>query len=265
MRWAMLILFLLVRPLWAASPAEICEQAALQVAAETGVPADILGALTLTETGRPLDGVLRPWPWAVNAEGAGSWFDDPLKAMAFAQARIGAGRPNVDIGCFQINYHWHGKKFTSLAEMFDPLANARYAAQFLRELHAESGDWRLAAGTFHSRRPEDASRYLARFDALRTRFQSQGFPGADRAFGPGDGHVELTARQFAMLTGAEIAGLHGPRRERVMLLGAPMGSRPDGAAGSLVVMGAGHGPLLGGGAGHVLVAIDGGGGGLLAP
>lgn len=264
MRWAILILLLAVRPLWAGNPAEICEQAALQVAAETGVPADILGALTLTETGRPLDGVLRPWPWAVNAEGAGTWFDDPLKAMTFAQARIGAGRPNVDIGCFQINYHWHGRNFTSLAEMFDPLANARYAARFLRDLHAESGDWRHAAGAFHSRRPKDANRYLARFDALRTRFQSRGFPGTDRVHVPDDGHIALTARQFAMLTGAEIAGLPGPRRERVMLLGAPMGSRPDGAVGSLAVMGHAQGPLLGGGAGPVLVAID-GGGGLLGP
>ena len=79
-----LCLLLGLRPAAAALPsAEVCEWAAQQAAEESGVPMDILGALTLTETGRRLDGVVRPWAWSANAEGEGTWFDDPASAVAF--------------------------------------------------------------------------------------------------------------------------------------------------------------------------------------
>lgn len=161
----------------ASAPAQACEQAAIAVAAETGVPAEILGALTLTETGRRRDGVVRPWAWSVNAEGSGTWFDDPDRALAFAEDRVAQGRTNLDIGCFQINYRWHGENFASVAEMFDPMQNTRYAARFLSQLHAEMGDWRKAAGAFHSRSPAQAQKYLARFDTLYATLADQGWAG----------------------------------------------------------------------------------------
>ncbi|HWL58717.1 MAG TPA: hypothetical protein VNQ78_18855, partial [Paracoccus sp. (in: a-proteobacteria)] len=146
----LLILLLLTSGRLHALPAaEVCEWAALKAAEEAGIPPEILGALTLTETGRRLDGVVRPWAWSANAEGEGTWFDDPESAVAFAEDRVAAGRPNIDIGCFQINYRWHGENFRSVAQMFDPLENARYAARFVRQLHDELGDWRRAAGAFH--------------------------------------------------------------------------------------------------------------------
>lgn len=150
----------------ASGPAALCEAAGRRAAAETGVPPDILAAVALTETGRRQDGTVRPWAWSVNSEGQGTWFDDPAQALAHARDRLAQGRTNLDIGCFQINYHWHGDAFASVVEMFDPLANARYAARFLRDLHAETGDWRLAAGAFHSRNSKQSSAYLARFDEL---------------------------------------------------------------------------------------------------
>ena len=41
-----------LRPAMALPSADVCEWAAQQAAQESGVPVDILGALTLTETGR---------------------------------------------------------------------------------------------------------------------------------------------------------------------------------------------------------------------
>lgn len=161
----------------ASTPAQACTQAALAVSAETGVPADILGALTLTETGRQRDGVVQPWAWSVNAEGSGTWFDDARHALAFAEDRVAQGRPNLDIGCFQINYRWHGEQFPSVAAMFEPMQNARYAARFLSQLYAETGSWRAAAGAFHSRSPAEAQKYLARFDSLRAMLQQRGWGG----------------------------------------------------------------------------------------
>lgn len=217
-------------------PAAVCEWAAMTAAAEMGVPPDILGALTLTETGRRRDGVVRPWAWSVNAEGAGSWFDDPAEALAFAQDRIDQGRLNLDIGCFQLNYRWHGENFPSVVEMFDPLENARYAARFVRDLYAETGDWRRAAGAFHSRTAVHATKYLARFDDLRATLKERGFAGMT-------GTPE-TYNDFAMA--APVAPEKVARaRQRLTLLGAPLGSERTGSPGSLAVVAPGRGALIG--------------------
>ncbi|MDO5369579.1 hypothetical protein [Paracoccus sp. (in: a-proteobacteria)] len=224
-------------------PAAVCEWAAMTAAAEMGVPPDILGALTLTETGRRRGDLVRPWAWSVNAEGAGSWFDDPAEALAFAQDRIEQGRVNLDIGCFQLNYRWHGENFPSVVEMFDPLENARYAARFVRDLHAETGDWRRAAGAFHSRTAVHANRYLARFDELRATFKAQGFQGMTGA--------PETYNSFAMA--APVAPEKVARaRQRLTLLGAPLGSERTGSPGSLAVVGQGRGPLIGSSRGSLL-------------
>ena len=161
---ASLLLCLSVATSRAEGVAELCDRAALQAASETGVPADVLLAITRTETGRTRDGRMRPWPWTVNVEGTGRWFDTRAAALEHAARHRARGARSFDVGCFQINYRWHGQAFGTLDEMFDPLAGARYAARFLSELRAETGSWPAAAGAYHSRTPELAARYRARFE-----------------------------------------------------------------------------------------------------
>ena len=66
----------------------------------------------------------------------------------------------------QINYRWHGHAFPSIEDMFDPEWTATYAAQFLRTLYEERGNWAAAAGAYHSLTPELAQKYSARFRTL---------------------------------------------------------------------------------------------------
>lgn len=154
-----------------AAPPEIavmCDLAAKRAARDHGVPLDVLRAITRTETGR--NGGqhgLQPWPWTVNMEGAGKWFDNEDEARTYVFAHFKRGARSFDVGCFQINYRWHGKAFASIDEMFDPAANADYAARFLKALYGEFGDWSKAAGAYHSRTPSYAGRYAARFDRIR--------------------------------------------------------------------------------------------------
>ncbi len=148
-------------------PAALCDAAAQTAARDSGVPADILLAITRAETGRRNRGVLRPWPWAINDNGQGVWFATRDEAMQAAQDRLSAGDDNFDIGCFQINTRWHGQAFASLNDMFDPATNARYAATFLTELMRETGDWNRAIAAYHSRTAELAGPYLDRVTALR--------------------------------------------------------------------------------------------------
>lgn len=210
MKWICLSvwMFLAMAAMARAAP-ELCEHAARQAAAETGVPLDMLLAVALAETGRARGGQMRPWPWAANTGGPGHWFETMEAADLFARAQIGAGRRNIDLGCFQINWHWHGAQFESPRALLDPLTNARYAAGYLHRLRGEFGSWEGAVGAYHSRRPEAAVRYLERVRALRAGLTppptalerlAQGGGGA------GPSLVVLAGRggvPFVALTGAE--------------------------------------------------------------
>jgi len=154
----------------ASSTSATCERVAEFASQRTGVPVSVLKAITLTETGKKIDGKLRPWPWTVNMEGAGHWFDTLDEARSYVFNEFKRGARSFDIGCFQINYKWHSENFSSIDEMFDPMANAVYAAQFLSDLYAETGSWNKAAGAYHSRTKEFADRYAQRFAELRQRY-----------------------------------------------------------------------------------------------
>lgn len=142
-------------------PSSLCVDAARAAARRTGVPVDVLLAVTLVETGRDQ----RPWPWTVNVAGEGHWFDTASEAEAHVQSLLDQGRTNVDLGCFQLNLRWHSKGFSSLSDMLDPAPNATYAAEFLASHFARTGDWAAAAAAYHSQTPEYAERYRAKFEA----------------------------------------------------------------------------------------------------
>jgi Transglycosylase SLT domain len=148
----------------------LCLRAAADAAAETGVPYDVLLAISTVETGRNN----RPWPWTVNFGGDGTWFDTAEEAEASVAKALDQGATNVDLGCFQLNYRWHAQGFASIADMLDPAQNATYAARFLADHFAQTGDWALAAAAYHSATPEYAAAYQARFEAVYAGVQSDG-------------------------------------------------------------------------------------------
>lgn len=177
-------LLALARPV-AARP-ELCETAAAQAAQEVGVPADVLLAIALTETGRRQGDRMRPWPWAANTDGRGHWFDSRDDALAFLRETLANGRRSIDLGCFQINLRWHGQHFATPEALLDPITGARYAARHLSDLHAELGSWEAAAGAYHSRTPSLNSRYRARFAELRANLRGRGPTGLQTALAPPD-------------------------------------------------------------------------------
>lgn len=148
-------------------PPALCETAAREASQSTGVPLKVLETIALAESGRTHGGVRRPWPWAVNFGGPGFWYDSIEEAQLAVAERQALGTTNFDVGCFQINHRWHGEAFESVGQMFDPRANALYAARFLQQLYAETGDWPEAVGAYHSRTPALAEAYRARYLALQ--------------------------------------------------------------------------------------------------
>ncbi|MCV2867087.1 transglycosylase SLT domain-containing protein [Defluviimonas sp. WL0002] len=157
-------------------PSNLCDRAAEDAARSTGVPVTVLYAITRAETGRGGKGGLAPWPWTVNMEGTGRWFDSASEARAYVEQGRARGARSFDIGCFQINHLWHGQAFESVEDMFDPARNARYAAEFLKSLFADTGSWTAAAGAYHSRTPDLSKRYADRFTRIHDALIANGAP-----------------------------------------------------------------------------------------
>lgn len=147
-------------PAWSVpAPMALCRTAAVNAADKHGIPREVMIAITLVETRTKRGGHSGPWPWTVNVAGKGRWFDSRAGALLHAQAALERGQNSFDVGCFQLNYRWHGAQFQSIDQMFEPGPSGDYAARFLKSLHAETGDWIKAAGLYHSRTVRHATRY----------------------------------------------------------------------------------------------------------
>ena len=137
-----------------------CEAEIIRASAKYGVPTGILYAVGLTETG--VRGSLQPF--ALNIEGKAVFARSRGQALrAFEQARRN-GMKLIDLGCMQINYHYHGAEFPSVAAMLDPHANVDYAARFLARLHARHDTWTMAVARYHAGPNNDPAqkRYVCR-------------------------------------------------------------------------------------------------------
>ena len=115
-------------------------------ARDNGVPLDILYSVGLTETGHK--GVLGPYE--LNVDGRSVHNETLAEALAAYERFDKAGAKFIDIGCMQINHHYHAARFRSLAEMFDPERNVRYAAGLLKALRAQEGSWTMAVARYNA-------------------------------------------------------------------------------------------------------------------
>ncbi len=151
------------------------------------IPVHLLQAISLTESGRWSDhhNAYVAWPWTVMAEGQGRYFDSMAEAVAEVRALQARGVTNIDVGCMQINLYYHGDRFESLEEAFNPVFNVAYATSFLVELRQRRNSWTRAVSEYHSTNRERQQRYRGRvmdiWDALK-----KGEPIGGRETGIGD-------------------------------------------------------------------------------
>jgi hypothetical protein len=151
-----------------ASPGAMCRAAITAAEQRYGVPSGLLLAIGTVESGRRDEtGARQPWPWTINAEGEGHYFDSKAQAIAWVRAAQAGGMRSIDTGCMQVNLKHHPNAFPSLEQAFDPFANADYAARFLRELRdgPAGGNWMRAVGFYHSQTPELAEPYRQQVQA----------------------------------------------------------------------------------------------------
>ena len=146
------------------SPHAMCEASITAAEKLHRVPDKLMPAISRVESGRldPATGRVRAWPWTINVEGTGMYFNTKAEAIAAVQNLQAKGPRSIDVGCMQVNLRHHPTAFANLDEAFDPAANARYAGRFLASLHRMTGNWNLAAANYHSADPDRGEDYQRR-------------------------------------------------------------------------------------------------------
>lgn len=133
-----------------------CEVAIAAAETRHGLPGGILLALGRTEALRAAWG--RVWPWTLNIEGEGGYYESRESALGALQRAWQRGVTNIDVGCLQVNAHWHGGRIRPV-DLLQPEKNADYGARYLLELFNATGSWSTAVGHYHSRDQARARSY----------------------------------------------------------------------------------------------------------
>jgi len=143
------------------APSAQCRAAILAAERSAHLPDRLLDSIAVVESGRrdPVSGVVYPWPWAINAEGIGHWYETKVEAIAAVLALQARGVRSIDVGCLQVNLMYHPGAFASLDAAFDPVLNAAYGAHFLQVLFDQTAAWPKAAAAYHSQTPELGADY----------------------------------------------------------------------------------------------------------
>ncbi len=146
----------------------LCVEAVADVEGRLGIPAQLLSAISIAESGR-WDAVRRisvSWPWAIYAQGRPYYPPDKRSAIAKVRSIMARGVRNIDVGCLQINLYYHPDAFDSLDQAFDPSANAAYAGNLLLRLRNTHRSWSRAIAFYHSSTRKFAIPYLRRVHRL---------------------------------------------------------------------------------------------------
>ncbi len=146
--------------------ARLCTQQFPLEEKKNNIPTHLLAAIATTESGRWHEGLGMnvPWPWTINVEGKGYYFENKAQAIAQTRTFLAQGRQSIDVGCMQVNLKHHPKAFADLNQAFDPVTNVAYSAKFLSENYATLGDWIKATAAYHSRTPVYGNRYLGEIE-----------------------------------------------------------------------------------------------------
>jgi len=131
------------------------------IANEHDVPADVLYAVALTESGTHVEALETrlPWPLTLNIAGEGSYYPTRHQAVRAAREAFDGGIRSIDLGLMQVNWRYHADALGSLEAAIDPLHNLTVGARILATCHARRGDWFAALECYHA--PDHPSRAKA--------------------------------------------------------------------------------------------------------
>lgn len=142
----------------------LCTQHFGRLERQYGIPKHLMMAIGGTESGRWSNDVRMavPWPWTINAEGKGQYFETMHEAVAAVKRLQQRGVKSIDVGCMQVNLKHHPNAFASVTQAFDPAYNTSYAAKFLRNNYDDTHSWSEAIAAYHSKGTQRGRDYFGR-------------------------------------------------------------------------------------------------------
>jgi hypothetical protein len=145
-----------------------CRQAIAAAERAHRIPTHLLAAIARVESGRrdQASGTFNPWPWTINMDGQGSFYDNKPQAVAAALSMRPYVSRSIDVGCMQISLTNHPNAFSGMDQAFDPASNAEYGARFLVQLFEKTNSWPRAVEMYHSATPDIGQEYGRRVYAV---------------------------------------------------------------------------------------------------
>lgn len=134
----------------------------LSVSGFCDVPAKLLYAVALVESGRPVEeGRIEPWPWTLNIEGQGFFFET-REELYLALIQTAKDGRSFDIGYMQLNWKWKFDRLHSAWLATDPTMNVLTGCRIIREHYdgVAAGNWFRAAGLYHREANDEVSQTI---------------------------------------------------------------------------------------------------------
>ncbi|MBN8828897.1 MAG: transglycosylase SLT domain-containing protein [Sphingobacteriia bacterium] len=131
--------------------AKDCQRYIRNYEKQYNIPKDLLSAISNVESSYN--------PYAVNFAGKAYYFKTKEEAIVYVNDLLAKGYKSFDVGCLQINYRYHSKNFNSLDEMFEITNNIKYGANYLKQLHKATSNWREAVAKYHSSKEINQRKY----------------------------------------------------------------------------------------------------------
>ncbi|PMV22642.1 MULTISPECIES: transglycosylase SLT domain-containing protein [unclassified Pseudomonas] len=149
-------------------------------AQKAGIPAVVLYAVALQESGITLRGQTIPWPWTLNIAGASYYYPTRAQACSAIQTALEQVAPTrIDAGLAQLNLGYQQHHYQHPCELLNPYRNLAVAASILRQHYRPEESWLAAIGRYH--RPaggELAVRYRNRVSVHLARLTHQSPTGS---------------------------------------------------------------------------------------
>ena len=147
---------------------KVCAMVTAAAEPAMGIPSQLMAAIARAESGR-WDAARHAsfaWPWTVTAEGQGHYYATKAQAVEAVRKLHARHITNIDVGCMQVNLHYHPRAFPSIEAALDPMKNAIYAGQFLKSLYEQQGSWTKAAERYHSPEFHARNHYVVKIGHL---------------------------------------------------------------------------------------------------
>ena len=98
----------------------VCTNATQKFEKKYQIKEHLLTTITNVETGRWNEKHQQKlaWPWTINAQGKGYFFETKAEAVREVKRLQNAGVKSIDVGCMQINLAYHPDAFNSIECFF---------------------------------------------------------------------------------------------------------------------------------------------------